>query len=163
MDLPSTGSASPSPRDVGPRRKVGRMYALQVRAFIEATEVVDADPDTIEDILDGFDEDEDQDVSVDDDENDVVILTATQVKSEEHEIPDDKDDEDDEEDASFAQYLAEGETSMQIYLVYRLTYVYILASADKAWTKEEVKAMMKDLKEHGESLASHSTGCILTC
>lgn len=118
MDPPSTGSASPTPRDVGPRRKVGRMYALQVRAFIEATEVVDADPDTIEDILDGFDEDED--VSVDDDETDVEIAAGRQVKSEEHGIP---DDEDDEEDAAFAQYLAEGETSMQICSVQRLTRV----------------------------------------
>ena len=33
-----------------------RMYAMQVRAFLEASEVVDADPDTIEDIIDGFDE-----------------------------------------------------------------------------------------------------------
>ena len=33
-----------------------RLYASQVRAFIEASEVVHADPDTIEDILDGLDE-----------------------------------------------------------------------------------------------------------
>lgn len=40
------------------------MYAFQVRAFVEASEVVDADPDTIEDILDGFDEDTGDDIDV---------------------------------------------------------------------------------------------------
>ena len=39
------------------RRTHSRTYATQVRAFIEAAEVVDADPDTIEDLLDGLDAD----------------------------------------------------------------------------------------------------------
>lgn len=52
-------------------RVASRMHALQVRAFIEAAEVVDADPDTIEDILDGYNEEvlvQDEDESDDEDD-----------------------------------------------------------------------------------------------
>ena len=40
------------------------MYAFQVRAFVEASEVVDADADTVEDILDGFEDDTEDDLDV---------------------------------------------------------------------------------------------------
>ncbi|GJE91264.1 SIR2-domain-containing protein [Phanerochaete sordida] len=49
---PAAAHAPPPP----PRARPSRIHALQVRAFLEASEVVDADPDTLEDILDGFDE-----------------------------------------------------------------------------------------------------------
>lgn len=37
------------------RARAARNYAMQVRSFVEAAEVIDVDPDTIKDILDGFD------------------------------------------------------------------------------------------------------------
>ena len=41
--------------DPGSRQSAANsLYGLQVRAFVEAAEVVDADPEVIEDILDGF-------------------------------------------------------------------------------------------------------------
>ena len=42
-------------------RALRRIYTLQVHGFIEAAEVVDVDPETIEDILDGFDNGVDSD------------------------------------------------------------------------------------------------------
>ncbi|KAJ3548913.1 hypothetical protein NM688_g5240 [Phlebia brevispora] len=121
---PSAGATPPSLSDVRVHRKLpSRMYALQVRAFIEAAEVVDADPDTIEDILDGFDEE----VFVDDDDEeeadaqDAAVATVGDV---ERQLVEDAETEDDE----FVQYLEEAET---------------------AWTKDEVRAMMIDLKENG--------------
>ncbi|KAF7796837.1 hypothetical protein EIP86_008021 [Pleurotus ostreatoroseus] len=136
MDPSSTGPAvactPPRAADEAkaPRRKVGRMYAFQVRAFIEATEVVDADPDVIEDLLDGFEEDEDVFVDDGDEEHEhgAPDAVAGQAKSEERELLDGEHVSEDEEDAEFALYIEE---------------------AEKAWTKEEVKAIMKDLKEHG--------------
>ena len=68
---PTTSSTSPATAQLRSHAPSGpsRMYALQVRAFIEAAEVVDVDPDVIEEILDGFDgivevneEDKDEDV-----------------------------------------------------------------------------------------------------
>ncbi|KIP02738.1 hypothetical protein PHLGIDRAFT_130573 [Phlebiopsis gigantea 11061_1 CR5-6] len=81
------------------------MYAFQVRAFVEASEVVDADPDTIEDILDGFDEDTGDDIDVQGEQADA-------------------DDQ-------------------------HLEWEALLQEAHQAWTKDEVKQMMVDLKEHG--------------
>lgn len=56
MDLHSP--TSPLAQGHSPTRRThSQTYATQVRAFIEAAEVVDADPDTIEDLLDGLDAD----------------------------------------------------------------------------------------------------------
>lgn len=52
-DLPNSEGQAPS-----------RLYALQVRAFLEAAEDVELDAETIEDILDGF---EDVQVGTEDD------------------------------------------------------------------------------------------------
>ena len=67
----------PTPAPTEGDRAHSRMFPIQVRAFIEASEVVDADPDTIEDILDGFDDEaeilaveDDPEVDVQDDAND---------------------------------------------------------------------------------------------
>ena len=63
-----------------------RLYPIQVRAFLEASEIVDADADTIEDILDGLDEEV---LGVEGD-SDVEVQDA-----EGHDVPqhDDLDDE----------------------------------------------------------------------
>jgi hypothetical protein len=60
-----------------------RLYAAQARAFIEASEIVDADPATIEDILDGLDEEtlsveDDSDVDVDNPHDDRAPLVDDQ-------------------------------------------------------------------------------------
>lgn len=97
---PSTGPVSSSPRDRESHQKgPSRMYALQVRAFIEAAEVVDADPDTIEDILDGFDED----VLVDDDQTDAQDAIVDTDGEADH-----VGEQDDVEDDEFEKYLEEG-------------------------------------------------------
>ncbi|CAL1715219.1 unnamed protein product [Somion occarium] len=73
---PLTRSPSPSKPPNNENNRNGhvaealRIYAIQVRGFLEAAEVVEADPDTIEDILEGFDslmglEDDDGDEDID--------------------------------------------------------------------------------------------------
>lgn len=50
-------------RDNGKPKTYSALYALQLRAFIDAAEDVDVDPDTIEDLLEGLeDRDEEEEV-----------------------------------------------------------------------------------------------------
>ena len=104
---PPTGAASPPLRLVRTHMRAStRMYALQVRAFIEATESVDTDPDVIEDILDGFD----PDVLDDDDEDnaqDAENNTDTEHAPAEQPSADGSEEEEDTDD-EFQQYLEEG-------------------------------------------------------
>ncbi len=107
---PPTGIKPPTPTDAGSEsraRAPSQMYALQVRAFIEASEVVDIDPDTIEDILDGFN----GDIHVEgdsDDEEDMPDAFAegnagAQAQAEQ---------EEDEEDEEFNILLEEGRVTL---------------------------------------------------
>ena len=108
---PITRSPSPTGSSEGdihdhskrhPSARSQRIYATQVRAFLEAAEVVDVDPDTIEDILDGFDgtvtlEDVDEDEEVE-----------THMRQDNGQDP----SEDDDEDFGLEpEYLEEGERS----------------------------------------------------
>ncbi|EJF64079.1 SIR2-domain-containing protein [Dichomitus squalens LYAD-421 SS1] len=118
---PLAGGPSPAPR----RKATHSLYGMQVRAFVEAAEVVDADPEVIEDILDGFLLDDSSD-DAEDEDADVDVEggpgPGTTVRDEESDI------EDDPEQDEFAAYLEEAQT---------------------AWTAQEVKEMKYLLKEHG--------------
>lgn len=76
-----------------------RMHAIQVRAFLDASDVVDADPDTIEDILDGFDDTvlsvEDEDEEDGDGDGGAAQDAAGRVRS----APEGADDQDEAFDA----------------------------------------------------------------
>ncbi|THH00649.1 hypothetical protein EW026_g1935 [Hermanssonia centrifuga] len=103
------------------------MYALQVRAFIEASEVVDIDPDTIEDILDGFN----GDIHVEgdsDDEEDMPDAFAEGNAGAQAQAEQEEDEEDEE-------------------------FNILLEEAEIAWSDEETKLMMSDLKENGISVS----------
>ena len=86
------------------------MYALQVRAFVEATEVVDADPDTIEDILHGFDDD----ILIEEEEE--IVRGTSALAENSHEVtaqndtasPENTPDDDALNDEEFGRYLEEG-------------------------------------------------------
>ncbi|KAI0766676.1 DHS-like NAD/FAD-binding domain-containing protein [Trametes elegans] len=149
---PSRGSV-PRPRGAAH----GSLYAAQLRAFLEAAEVVDVDPDVIEDLLEGFpayagspgrgaDEGEDADVDVEEEgaggvlggqdegegapahaDRDRVRGSAGDPADEDGESESDGD-EDEDVGEEWAAYLQEAQT---------------------AWTKQEVKDMMSLLKENG--------------
>ncbi|PSR82593.1 hypothetical protein PHLCEN_2v6026 [Hermanssonia centrifuga] len=125
---PPTGIKPPTPTDAGSEsraRAPSQMYALQVRAFIEASEVVDIDPDTIEDILDGFN----GDIHVEgdsDDEEDMPDAFAEGNAGAQAQVEQEEDEEDEE-------------------------FNILLEEAEIAWSDEETKLMMSDLKENGMS------------
>ncbi|KAH9940872.1 SIR2-domain-containing protein [Epithele typhae] len=56
--MASAPPVTPTPPPSSTPRAPSSLYALQVRAFLEAADAVDADPDVIEDLLDGFPVDE---------------------------------------------------------------------------------------------------------
>ena len=113
----SDSSLTPPRDDVDmpprPMRPSLRMYALQVRAFIEAIEVVDADPDTIEDILDGFDEE-----LLAEEEEEILRGSgithehghSAHAESEGQLTPEEQELIDQREDEEFERYLEEGNT-----------------------------------------------------
>ncbi len=120
---PPTRPAS-GPPYVGPRPSAANsLYGLQVRAFVEAAEVVDADPEVIEDILDGFpldgpsagpedlDEDRDVDVEVEGAPGPATAARDGEVDNEalaDSAADTDAGDIDDPEEDEFAVYLLEG-------------------------------------------------------
>ncbi|KAI0358012.1 SIR2-domain-containing protein [Trametes cingulata] len=140
---PSRGSAAgdPPPRATAAKRSV--YYAAQLRAFLEAAEVVDVEPDVIEDLLDGFpvddgpDSGEEGDVDVEEEEDadqapegEQRSGGAPEASARGAEDAASVDEDFGEEDAGeeWAAYLQEAQT---------------------AWTKSEVKEMMSTLKEQG--------------
>ncbi|KAI0369131.1 SIR2-domain-containing protein [Pilatotrama ljubarskyi] len=140
---PSRGSAAGDPpRRTSAAKRRGAsssVYAAQLRAFLEAAEVVDVEPDVIEDLLDGFptdspDPDEDGDVDVEEEEDQGPAREQGGAPAESARGVEDAasvdGEESDEEDIGeeWAAYLQEAET---------------------AWTKSEVKEMMSTLKEQG--------------
>lgn len=90
------GPSSDSPSHARKQSKSYHIYALQVRAFLDAAEVVDVDQDTIADILEGIDLDDDTDLD-DDEESDV-----------------DMDDEDEDEDDPTLHF-QQGEDTQSAY------------------------------------------------
>ncbi|CDO69645.1 hypothetical protein BN946_scf184851.g33 [Trametes cinnabarina] len=89
---PSRGSVpagEPQPRAKRSAASKARstLYAAQLRAFLEAAEMVDADPDVIEDLLDGFpvdssDDDEDGNVDVEEEEENTGAAPAVDAERE---------------------------------------------------------------------------------
>ncbi|OSD04857.1 SIR2-domain-containing protein [Trametes coccinea BRFM310] len=151
---PSRGSVSAEE----PQRRVKRsaankarssLYAAQLRAFLEAAEMVDADPDVIEDLLEGFQvdssDDEDEDVNVEEEEEEgdpsAGVVQGVDAKQErgsdgrEHPGMPDRSQEDAESETDDEDIGAEWEAYLQ--------------EAQTAWTKQEVKEMMLTLKEKG--------------
>ncbi|KAI9067989.1 SIR2-domain-containing protein [Trametes sanguinea] len=127
------------------------LYAAQLRAFLEAAEMVDADPDVIEDLLEGFQvdasDDEDEDVNVEEDEEeenpsagpgqDADAEQGRERERDGRERPElsDRTQEGAESDADVEDIGADWEAYLQ--------------EAQTAWTKQEVKDMMLTLKEQG--------------
>ena len=98
QSVPPTPPTPPVGGPPKPRRSAASsLYAMQVRAFLEAAEVVDTDPDVIEDLLDGVpmdaapDEDAESEVGDVDVENGPGPETA------------DRDQEDEEEAAGCSE------------------------------------------------------------
>ena len=156
---PPTGVANAPLRLVRTHMRAStRMYGLQVRAFIEATESVDTDPDVIEDILDGFDPE-----ILDSDDDEGNAQDAEKAADGEH-APEEHagDDSEEEEDADdeFQQYLEEGLLgSCIMHVASRLDTdsPFVGLVAQVSWTTEQVKAMIDDLKENGNSSAPSVT------
>ncbi len=99
---PSTSQPTGNPK---PRHSAAAsLYAIQVRAFLEAAEVVDTDPEVIEDLLDGFPMDSAEAESSD---GDVDVEGGP---GPETSVRDQDTDEDDpkEEDSDLDAYLEEG-------------------------------------------------------
>jgi len=72
---PGSDAAGSSRTNSSPmRRRTSSIYALQVQAFLDAAEVVDSDPDVIEDLLEGFLGDAQGERGGEDDEVDVGTM-----------------------------------------------------------------------------------------
>jgi NAD-dependent histone deacetylase SIR2 len=116
-----------------------RSYALQVRVFLEAAEDIEIDADTIEDILDGFD--------------DVEVRVEDQIEPDQEDVETDGEDNsafealhgepEDEEDSELS---AEG---IHCQVVYGLLVTSILSIAEAAWTKQEKRQIVHYVKERG--------------
>ncbi|KAL6304547.1 SIR2-domain-containing protein [Sparassis latifolia] len=102
------------------RRRLSSIYALQVQAFLDAAEVVDADMETIEDILDGYREDAPAEQAGAADATDVGL-----------------------------GYLDGDEPDLDVELEDMTDFDVQLREAQTAWTKEQTKEMMTWLKEFG--------------
>ncbi|KAI0675683.1 DHS-like NAD/FAD-binding domain-containing protein [Trametes maxima] len=152
---PSRASVAPEqPRRSAQSAARNELYAGQLRAFLEAAEVVDVDPDVIEDLLDGFPADEsgegeDGDVDVEEEEED-----ESRGEGQERREPDEgsggasgrsargarERGESDVDDAN-ANTDADADVGEE--------WATYLQEAQIAWTKPEVKEMMSTLKEEG--------------
>ncbi|RPD64181.1 SIR2-domain-containing protein [Lentinus tigrinus ALCF2SS1-7] len=115
-------SGLPEPRRSG----VSSMYAMQVRAFLEAAEVVDTDPEVIEDILDGLPMDQASEDETEDEDGDVDVEggPGSETSARKHQVEDKAESAENELDL----YLQEAQT---------------------AWTSQEVQQMKHFLKEKG--------------
>ncbi len=74
QSVPPTPPTPPVSGPPKPRRSAASsLYAIQVRAFLEAAEAVDTDPDVIEDILDGLPMDRVSEDDAQDEDGDVDV------------------------------------------------------------------------------------------
>ncbi|RDX48151.1 SIR2-domain-containing protein [Lentinus brumalis] len=114
-------SGTPKPR----RSAASSLYAIQVRAFLEAAEAVDTDPDVIEDILDGLPMDRVSEADAEDEDGDVDVEggPGPETSAREHEM--------EERDSALDE--------LNLYL----------QEAQTAWTSQEVRQMKHFLKEKG--------------
>lgn len=109
------------------------LYALQLRAFVDAAEDVDVDPDTIEDLLEGLEDgDGEEEVQESDLDEDLDSDSLTLPAHEQHSAI--------EESGNLDNLEVETE------VIERLKQ-----EAEEAWSKEDIRKMMHHLKEHGMS------------
>ncbi|TFK90131.1 SIR2-domain-containing protein [Polyporus arcularius HHB13444] len=126
QSVPPTPPTPPVSGPPKPRRSAASsLYAIQVRAFLEAAEAVDTDPDVIEDILDGLPMDRVSEDDAEDEDGDVDVEggPGPETSARDHEM-EDRDSALDE----LNSYLQEAQT---------------------AWTAQEVRQMKHFLKEKG--------------
>lgn len=112
MSSVTSSSAGHDQASLSPREKRDlNVYKLQVRAFVNAAEEVDADPDTIEDILDGFEESGEDAPGYDIETpfTDVLDLIDIEIDLVEDIIED--QDQDPGDETEYDIYLREGEES----------------------------------------------------
>ncbi|KAF9219745.1 SIR2-domain-containing protein [Gyrodon lividus] len=111
------------------------LHALQLRAFLNAAEDIDVDPDTIEDLLEGLSDDVRSEVTefesdVEDSDTEELSVPVHEQRSP-HALNGNEDLEDGDIDPSEIRALEE--------------------EAKQAWAKDEIKKMMHHLKERGMS------------
>ncbi|KAG2142866.1 DHS-like NAD/FAD-binding domain-containing protein [Suillus bovinus] len=117
----------------GKPKAYSALYALQLRAFVDAAEDVDVDPDTIEDLLEGLeDEDEDEEVQ-------------------ESELGEDSDSESLPFPAGERHSAMQESGNLDDLEVETEVIEQLKREVDEAWTKEEIRKMMHHLKERGMS------------
>ncbi|KAG2040118.1 DHS-like NAD/FAD-binding domain-containing protein [Suillus americanus] len=117
----------------GKPKAYGALYALQLRAFIDAAEDVDVDPDTIEDLLEGLEDgDGEEEIQESDLDEDIDSESLALPAHDQHSAIEGSGDLDDLE--------------VETEVIERLKQ-----EADGAWSKEETRKMMHHLKEHGMS------------
>ncbi|KAG1864803.1 DHS-like NAD/FAD-binding domain-containing protein [Suillus subluteus] len=117
----------------GKPKAYSALYALQLRAFIDAAEDVDADPDIIEDLLEGLEDgDGEEEIQESDLDEDLDSESLALPAHEQHSAREGSGDLDDLE--------------VETEVIERLK-----READGAWSKEETRKMMHHLKEHGMS------------
>ncbi|KAI0331640.1 SIR2-domain-containing protein [Cubamyces sp. BRFM 1775] len=141
---PSRGSPGPAgepERRSAASKARSAVYAAQLRAFLEAAEVVDVDPDVIEDLLEGLqvdsDEGEDGDVDVEEEEEEPNV-EQDHTHGESSGRP---------EASARGQAAANGESEDEEAVDDE--WAAYLQEAQTTWTKQEVKEMMSTLKEKG--------------
>lgn len=117
----------------GKPKAYSALYALQLRAFIDAAEDVDVDPDTIEDLLEGLEDgDGEEEVQESDLDEDLDSDSLTLPAHEQHSAIEESGNLDDLE--------------VETEVIERLK-----READEAWSKEDIRKMMHHLKERGMS------------
>ncbi|KAF9244106.1 DHS-like NAD/FAD-binding domain-containing protein [Melanogaster broomeanus] len=107
-------------------KKLSPLHALQLRAFLSASEDVDADPDTIEDLLEGLSDDVRGEVAEFDSEEEDSEAEELYVPVREQHTPLAIDVNEDLEDSG-------------------------MDPSEIPWTKDEIRKMMHHLKERGMS------------
>ncbi|KAG1764002.1 DHS-like NAD/FAD-binding domain-containing protein [Suillus occidentalis] len=117
----------------GKPKAYSALYALQLRAFVDAAEDVDVDPDTIEDLLEGLEDgDGEEEVQESDLDEDLDSDSLTLPAHEQHSAIEESGNLDDLE--------------VETEVIERLKQ-----EADEAWSKEDIRKMMHHLKERGMS------------
>ncbi|KIJ65176.1 hypothetical protein HYDPIDRAFT_88766 [Hydnomerulius pinastri MD-312] len=115
-------------------KELNPLYVLQLRAFLSAAEDVDADPDTIEDLLEGLSDDVCGEMTKYD--SDIEGSETEELSEPIHEISTPKEVDD-------TEVSEDGDASSDIQALEE--------EAEQAWTKSEVRKMMHHLKERGMS------------
>lgn len=133
-----------------------RLHALQVRAFLSASEDVDIDEEIILDILQNQADGEDEIVDVSgyfvdeesilDEDHDIVheVDSAHLDGRVEHDDSDESEPEDEFEEEGT-------KPAFRLHLYYMLTFIlFSVYTALSAWSPQQVKGMMHHLKEKGK-------------